>query len=157
MAAKRNPMRKFREVLRLRLEWPSSGFKSLEDARRWVDGFVNWYNTEHKHSKLRFVTPEERHEGKDVGILAQHQRMLEQARERTPGRRGTRPVRNCEPVGPTTLNPEKAVVEKTQLRRKNSANYLEKHRHGRGDRKAETVNYPLFRPRGYSYATAFSS
>ncbi len=100
------------KTLKYRPEWPSSGFKSLEDARRWVGGFVNWYNTEHKHSKLRFVTPEERHEGKDVAILAQRQRVLEQARERTPGRWGTRPVRNCDPVGPTTLNPEKSVVEK---------------------------------------------
>ena len=85
-------------TLKYRPEWPSSSFKSLEDARRRVSGFVNWYNTEHKHSKLLFVTPQERHEGKDVAILAQRQRVLEQARERTPGRWGTRPVRNCKPV-----------------------------------------------------------
>lgn len=58
------------------------------------------------------MTTQERHEGMDVAILAQRQRALEQARERTPGRWGTRPIRNCEPVGPTTLNPEKAIVEK---------------------------------------------
>jgi len=62
-------------TLKYRPEWPSSGFKSLEDARRWVDGFVSWYNTEHKHSKLRFVTPQERHSGEDVAILAQRQRV----------------------------------------------------------------------------------
>jgi putative transposase len=61
---------------------------------------------------LRFVTPQERHEGQDKAILAQRQRVLEQARERTPGRWGTRPSRNCEPVGPTTLNPEKRAAEK---------------------------------------------
>lgn len=77
-----------------------------------MDGVENWYDTEHKHSKLRFVTPEERHEGKDVAILAQRQRVLEQARDRTSGRWGKRPVRNCEPVGPATLNPEKSIVEK---------------------------------------------
>lgn len=99
-------------TLKYRPDWPSSGFRSLQDARRWVDGFVDWYNTVHKHSKLRFVTPQERHEGKDAAILAQRQRVLEQARERTLGRWGTRLVRNCEPVGPTTLNPEKSIMEK---------------------------------------------
>ncbi|WP_226598064.1 IS3 family transposase [Marinobacter nauticus] len=99
-------------TLKYRPGWPSSGFNSLEEARRWVDRFVNWYNHEHKHSKLRFVTPHERHRGEDAAILAQRQRVLEQAKKRTPGRWGRRPIRNCEPVGSTTLNPEKRVVEK---------------------------------------------
>jgi len=79
-----------------------------------VDGFVSWYNTEHKHkhSKLRFVTPQERHSGEDVAILAQRQRVLEEAKQRTPNRWGSRPIRNCEPAGPTTLNPERSAVEK---------------------------------------------
>ncbi|WP_339779354.1 IS3 family transposase [uncultured Marinobacter sp.] len=99
-------------TLKYRPGWPSSGFNSLEEARRWVDRFVNWYNHEHKHSKLRFVTPHERHSGEDAAILAQRQRVLEQAKKRTPGRWGRRPIRNCEPVGSTTLNPEKRVPEK---------------------------------------------
>lgn len=73
---------------------------------------MTWYNTEHKHSKLRFVTPQERHTGEDVAILAQRQRVLEQAKQRTPSCWGSRQVRNCEPVEPTTLNPEKCAVEK---------------------------------------------
>ena len=32
--------------------------------------FVAWYNSEHLHSAIRFVTPEDRHEGRDVAILA---------------------------------------------------------------------------------------
>lgn len=56
------------------------GFNSLEEAWHWVDRFVNWYNNEHKHSKLRFVTPYERHSGEDAAILAQRQRVLEQAK-----------------------------------------------------------------------------
>jgi len=99
-------------TLKYRPEWPSSGFQSLEDARRWVDDFVSWYNTKHKHSKLRFVTPQERHSGRDVAILKQRQRVLETAKSQTPNRLGKRAIRNCEPVGPTTLNPEKEVAEK---------------------------------------------
>lgn len=50
--------------------WPSEGFESLSTARRWVQRFVHWYNNEHKHSKLNFVTPQECHEGLDGNILA---------------------------------------------------------------------------------------
>lgn len=44
-----------------RPQWPSSGFKSLTEAREWVEEFVSWYNNEHKHSKLNFVSPSVRH------------------------------------------------------------------------------------------------
>lgn len=40
--------------------WPSEGFKSLEDARDWTVEFVHWYNTEHRHSRINFVTPEQK-------------------------------------------------------------------------------------------------
>ena len=93
-------------VLKYRPQWPSRGFTSLDEARLWVDRFVRWYNTEHRHSKLRFVTPEQRHNGEDAVLLEQRKRVLEQAKQSMPSRWGTRPVRNCEPVGPTTLNPE---------------------------------------------------
>jgi putative transposase len=49
--------------------WPSEGFKSLDNAREWVKGFVSWYNTEHRHSRIKFVTPNQRHERLDAAIL----------------------------------------------------------------------------------------
>ncbi|NLN67615.1 MAG: IS3 family transposase, partial [Alcaligenaceae bacterium] len=61
------------------------------------------------HSKLNFVTPQQRHNGKDTALLAQRQAILEQAKLRNPSRWGTRSVRNCEPIGPVTLNPEKEI------------------------------------------------
>jgi putative transposase len=36
--------------------WPSRGFESLTQAREWVKHFVNWYNDEHRHSKIGFIT-----------------------------------------------------------------------------------------------------
>ncbi|MBK1782666.1 transposase [Advenella sp. WQ 585] len=81
----------------------------LHEARQWVERFVSWYNTEYRHSKLNFVTPQQRHNGKDTALLAQRQAILEQAKLRNPSRWGTRPVRNCEPIGPVTLNPEKEM------------------------------------------------
>ena len=44
-------------TLKYRPQWPSKGFKSLVETREWVDQFVTWYNEEHKHSKLNFVSP----------------------------------------------------------------------------------------------------
>ena len=91
-----------------RPDWPSAGFKSLEEARDWVLKFTRWYNYEHKHSQLRFVTPHQRHTGQDVQLLTQRKERMEAAKAANPGRWGTREVRNCTPMGPTTLNPEKA-------------------------------------------------
>ena len=94
-------------TLKYRPEWPSSGFATIDEARGWVERFVRWYNTEHKHSQLRFVTPEQRHTGQDGEILAKRKQVLERAKQQNPERWGRRAIRNCEPVGPTTLNPEK--------------------------------------------------
>ena len=49
-------------------------------------GFVDWYNTEHRHSALRYVTPEQRHNGQATAILAQRQELIEQARQANPER-----------------------------------------------------------------------
>lgn len=97
-----------------RPEWPSSGFKSLDEARQWVLKFTRWYNYEHKHSQLNFVTPHQRHTGQDKAILAQRKRCMEAAKAANPSRWGKRDVRNCEPVGPTTLNPEKKPVKQEE-------------------------------------------
>lgn len=84
--------------------WPSQGFASLDEARSWVQQFMRWYNHEHKHSQIRFVTPAERHHGKDTKILGQRKEVYAAARERHP-ERWSGPQRNWEPVGPVALNP----------------------------------------------------
>jgi hypothetical protein len=37
--------------------YPAQGFASLAEARAWMAGFVDAYNTVHRHSGIRFVTP----------------------------------------------------------------------------------------------------
>jgi putative transposase len=44
-------------------------FNSLKEAQEWVNNFVEWYNKEHLHSGINYVTPEQRHTGKDKAIL----------------------------------------------------------------------------------------
>jgi transposase InsO family protein len=47
--------------MKYRPEYPSKPFESIEQAQAWVDAFVTWYNTDHLHSAIRFVTPDDRH------------------------------------------------------------------------------------------------
>ena len=100
-------------TLKYRPEWPSSGFAGLDDARNWVHNFVNWYNEEHKHSKINFVTPSQRHAGKDDEILSKRKMVLEAARKLKP-LRWSKGVRNCEPIGSVSLNPDDVKIEKVK-------------------------------------------
>jgi putative transposase len=84
--------------------FPRKPFASLEDARRWVADFVAWYNGEHLHSGIRYVTPIDRHEGRDSTILAKRHALYRNAKKTTP-RRWTGDTRNWTPVGDVTLNP----------------------------------------------------
>nr|WP_189672527.1 IS3 family transposase [Pseudomonas sp. SWRI154] len=87
-------------------QWPSDGFANLEAARAWVRDFIRWYNHEHRHSRIRFVTPAERHQGLDRQILARRHEVYEQAREKNP-ERWPGQTRNWEPIGTVLLNPDR--------------------------------------------------
>jgi putative transposase len=73
-------------TLKYRPEYPATPFASLEQARAWVAGFVGWYNDEHLHSAIRFVTPSQRHRGEDTEILARRERVYARARQENPHR-----------------------------------------------------------------------
>lgn len=96
-------------TLKYRPGFPRKPFASLEDARRWVADFVAWYNGEHLHSGLRYVTPNDRHEGRDHAILAQRDVVYSAAKKRTP-RRWTGDTRNWSPIGDVTLNPDRRTT-----------------------------------------------
>ncbi|PTP11641.1 hypothetical protein CWO07_26775 [Vibrio splendidus] len=89
--------------------WPTKGFETLDSSRSWVEAFVLWYNTEHKHSKLNYVTPSERHNGKDKEILKRRVEVLFAAKQRKP-ERWSGDIRNCAPVGDVHLNPEREAA-----------------------------------------------
>ena len=92
-------------TMKYRPEYPSGSFETVAEAGAWVAAFVDWYNTEHLHSALRFVTPEQRHSGAEEAILAARRRVYEAARARRPDRWSGR-TRNWTPTGPTVLNPD---------------------------------------------------
>lgn len=77
-----------------RPDFPEPCFTSLEHARRWVAAFVRWYNEEHLHSGVRFVTPTDRHTGRDAEVLAGREAVYAAAKARHPERWGSRPTRD---------------------------------------------------------------
>ena len=87
-------------------QWPESGFASLDAARIWVRDFIAWYNNEHRHSRIRFVTPAQRHRGEDHALLAKRHALYEAAKARNPAR-WSGGTRNWTPVGAVDLNPQR--------------------------------------------------
>lgn len=85
--------------------YPDRPFADLDDARAWLLAFVAWYNEEHLHSGIAFVTPAQRHHGLDVAILAHRHDVYERARDRRP-ERWTRNTRNWEQPKTVFLNRE---------------------------------------------------
>ena len=92
--------------MKYRPEYPSKPFENIEQAQSWVDGFVFWYNTQHLHSSIRYVTPDDRHFGREEHILADRKKVYEKARSRNPNRWSGN-IRNWNPVHLVWLNPEK--------------------------------------------------
>ena len=92
-----------------RPEFPVKGFADLQQARAWATDFVRWYNIEHRHSGIRYVSPAQRHAGQDHAILAARHAVYQQAREAHPAR-WSRATRNWSPVGAVTLNPERDCI-----------------------------------------------
>jgi len=91
-------------------QWPSERFESLSAARKWVSEFACWYNEEHRHSRIRFVTPMQRHQGEDSEILARRDEVYAQAKEKHPSR-WSGSARNWTPIGSVALNPEQDEIE----------------------------------------------
>ncbi|PLC47962.1 hypothetical protein CR159_20715 [Pollutimonas subterranea] len=93
------------KTLKYRPAYPRQAFEDLAAARAWVSEFERWYNHEHRHSAIRFVTPSQRHAGQDGALLAGRAVVYEAAKARRPERwSGT--VRDWSRVAVVDLNPE---------------------------------------------------
>lgn len=78
-------------------------FLDLSHARKWFADFIDWYNTGHRHSGILYVTPHQKHTGKDVELLSERQRTIDMAANRFP-ERFVRGPRKFVPVGQVVLN-----------------------------------------------------
>ena len=91
-------------TLKYRPSYPMNGFADIDEARVFCLAFTRWYNQEHKHSGLKFISPVERHTGQDREILANRKVVYDLAKARHPERwRGS--TRNWELPDKVWLNP----------------------------------------------------
>lgn len=90
-------------TLKYNVGYPKS-FETIEEARIWVAKFVHWYNNEHRHSRIKYVTPMQRHTGEDKEILEKRKKTYEEARKKNPGR-WSRGIRNWDHIDTVYLNP----------------------------------------------------
>ena len=97
--------------------YPSKPFSDVSEALAWVKRFVYWYNEEHLHSGIKFVTPGSRHRGEDRKILDQRKEVYEEAKKRHPNR-WSKNTRNWDHIAEVSLNPLK---EKSSLGKKRAA------------------------------------
>lgn len=93
-------------TLKFNCHYPDKPFSDINDSRAWVDKFVSWYNKEHRHSSICFVTPNQRHTGEDVEILKKRKAVYEKAKSKNASR-WSRDTRNWEWKNVVLLNPEK--------------------------------------------------
>jgi transposase InsO family protein len=80
------------KTLKYTVGYPSV-FTSLEKARMWYADFINWYNTEHQHSALGYVTPMQRRSGDALTIYAHRNETLQKAFMKNPLRWRQKKVR----------------------------------------------------------------
>lgn len=92
------------KTMKYRPEYPDRPFSTVDQAQAWVVAFVRWYNTEHRHSGIRFVTPIERHTGGERSILCHRKEVYEAARAKHP-ERWSRGTRCWDQVKVVTINP----------------------------------------------------
>lgn len=97
-------------TLKYRPEYPEKPFADINAARNWVNEFVQWYNLEHRHSGIKFITPNERHMGKDIEILANRKLVYKKAKLENPSRWSGK-IKNWDHIEEVYLNPEKGKSE----------------------------------------------
>lgn len=94
------------KTMKYRPIYPNSGFTSLEEARKWVQKFVNWYNHTHLHSGINFITPYQRHYGLDKEIMENRIKTYKEAKIKHP-ERWSRNIRDWSLPKYVSLNPIK--------------------------------------------------
>lgn len=103
------------KTLKYRPNYPGKAFADLRSARKWVSSFVHWYNNEHLHSAIGFITPAQRHAGMDQELLDRRKAVFEAAKARNP-KRWSGATRNWTPVRVVHLNPAESATNDSQRR-----------------------------------------
>ena len=97
-------------TLKYRPGYPSKPFADLEAARGWVHGFVQWYNEDHRHNGLKFLTPGQRHRGETKALMDNRKRAYQLAKQCHLERWGKRATRSWDLEDEVWLNPDRSVA-----------------------------------------------
>ena len=92
--------------------WAEGYFATLLEARQFADKMMAWYNQEHRHNAISYVTPNQRHSEEDSAILAQRAEVYEQARAKNPNRWSGK-TRNWRRKEEVHLNPHRVEQVRT--------------------------------------------
>lgn len=107
----------FFKTLKYSLKYPGR-FQNIAEAREWMAEFIDWYNTEHLHSSIGYVTPQQRRSGEDIKIFKTRNKTMDAARKQFPERWGNRPVRTWISKDTVILNPDKKPEQNDQPTKK---------------------------------------
>jgi putative transposase len=105
------------KTLKYRPQFPLKPFADLLQARRWVSELVHWYNEDHRHSAIGFVTPAQRHDQTDEAMLKARAVVYEQARQKHP-ERWSKETRDWTFVSAVHLNPDTPQIKEAQADQK---------------------------------------
>ena len=102
------------KTLKYRPGFPKN-FGSIEDARLFCEGFFQWYNYEHYHSGIAFLTPDTVHQGRAEACLKARQTVMNKAFEEHPDRFNRRPKVLQLPKEVWINKPQKSAAEVVPL------------------------------------------
>ena len=105
------------KTLKYRPQFPLQPFADLLQARRWVTELVHWYNQDHRHSAIGFVTPAQRHAKTDEALLQARAALYEQARQKHPTR-WSQKTRDWAFVDAVHLNPDSPQTKEVESSKK---------------------------------------
>ena len=101
------------KTLKYRPQRPVIPFRDLLEARRWVTELLHWYNEEHRHSAISFVTPTQRHARLDAQLLQARRGVYETARQANPNR-WSKQTRNWHYENTVHLNPDSSELKESK-------------------------------------------
>ena len=102
------------KTMKYSCEFPER-FGSIQDARIFLTDFFEFYNNEHYHSGIAYLTPAMIHYGRSRGVLQQRQEVLLLAYEEHPERFVNGIPMPAEPPTEVWINPPKKAEEKEEF------------------------------------------
>ena len=90
-------------------------FPAFAEAYTWCESFFDWYNLEHRHSGIAYLTPVVVHSGQAHAVITRRAAVLSAAYDRHPERFVSGPPSPPELPTAVYINPPRLMLENEQL------------------------------------------